>query len=126
MHCFTHQDAEAIGVCHVCGRAVCRACVHAEVLSLTCSDTCAARQRTMTALIDFNSRNLELQTQRRIPLMSLFTAALGTVMLVVAVWPALVHDRPIEWYSLVMGAIFLSWAVVIYRATKRLTRPVTR
>ena len=68
MRCFTHQDAEAIGVCHVCGRAVCRACVRAEVLSLTCSDACAARQRTMTALIDFNSRNLDLQTKRRFPL----------------------------------------------------------
>ena len=42
MNCFLHSSDAAVGVCHACGRGVCRVCAHSvtAVRSLACSPEC--------------------------------------------------------------------------------------
>ena len=40
MHCFRHQDKEAIGTCKACGKGVCPECAITLPLGLVCSKEC--------------------------------------------------------------------------------------
>jgi hypothetical protein len=42
MNCFTHGDRPAVGICAMCQKAVCHACVGCEVPRLVCA-ACASR-----------------------------------------------------------------------------------
>lgn len=42
MRCFTHEDAEAVGVCRACGRGVCRSCAVPTEGALACRGRCEA------------------------------------------------------------------------------------
>ncbi len=43
MHCFRHQDKEAIGSCKACGKGVCPDCAITLPLGLVCSKECETR-----------------------------------------------------------------------------------
>ncbi len=43
MHCFRHQDKEAIGTCKACGKGVCPECAIPMPLGLVCSKECETR-----------------------------------------------------------------------------------
>lgn len=43
MHCFSHQDQHAIGVCSNCGKAVCQHCCREDAQQLACSETCVQK-----------------------------------------------------------------------------------
>lgn len=53
MRCYAHHESDAVGVCHGCGRGVCRSCAReAPSGEIACGETCAASlhaSRTMVA-----------------------------------------------------------------------------
>lgn len=54
MKCFQHQAEEASALCHVCGRALCMACVAEMPNMVVCQSRCESRAVTMNALIAQN------------------------------------------------------------------------
>jgi hypothetical protein len=40
MHCFVHQNAEAVGLCRQCFKAVCPACARPSKAGIACSEEC--------------------------------------------------------------------------------------
>ena len=46
MKCYTHSDIEAVGLCRVCGRALCRECVTEVSGVCCCKGRCEASVKT--------------------------------------------------------------------------------
>ena len=51
MRCFVHRDAEAVGVCRTCGRALCPGCAAEGRGGLSCRGRCEAELEATTAWI---------------------------------------------------------------------------
>jgi len=59
MHCFYHQDREAVGMCKSCGKGLCGECAADLNKGLACRSRCEEDARAVIELID---RNIQLAT----------------------------------------------------------------
>lgn len=65
MHCFTHPEIYAIGICLTCGRGVCRDCA-AEAAAgrmVACRGRCELESKRLLDLRDFSFAQPSLQSQ---------------------------------------------------------------
>jgi hypothetical protein len=60
MHCFYHQDKEAVCSCKSCGRGLCPDCAIDIGRGLACRGQCEEHARAVNALVD---RNVKLSPQ---------------------------------------------------------------
>ena len=56
MKCFTHHEADAVGVCKACGKGLCVACAVDLARGLACRDRCEAHVQDLIRLVDNNMR----------------------------------------------------------------------
>jgi len=56
MHCFYHENKEAVGTCKSCGKGLCRECVVDLGKGLACRGRCETDVQGMIQLIDRNVR----------------------------------------------------------------------
>ena len=54
MKCFSHQEVEAVGICHICGKALCPDCAQDLGFALTCEGECVVRAERNEKMI-FNN-----------------------------------------------------------------------
>jgi hypothetical protein len=59
MHCFYHQDKEAVGTCKSCGKGVCAECAVDLSKGLACRSRCEESARAIIQLVE---RNIQLST----------------------------------------------------------------
>ncbi len=52
MKCFNHPNADAVGVCKSCGRALCRDCIAEVGLSCSCKGRCESIVGVMNDLVE--------------------------------------------------------------------------
>jgi len=122
MHCYTHREAEAVGVCGICGRAVCDTCARLTPTKVTCSEACAADAATQKSIIEFSQRSVTVTKSMRIPSTTIFTGGMGLVFIGWGAFEHVIHGRDFDWFIIVLGALFLLAAANTYRITKKVTR----
>jgi hypothetical protein len=61
MHCYYHQDKEAVGSCKSCYKGLCSECAVDVGAGLACRGQCEERVRACNALVD---RGIKLSPQR--------------------------------------------------------------
>lgn len=114
MKCFYHPDADAVGLCKHCSRALCRACAGDAEGSLACPGRCEQQVAQIDKLIAGNIRLTNSPNKSLFMTPALFIAV-GIGFLV---YPIYEHDRVFTPFYL-LGAFSILFAVVrlisIYR-----------
>jgi hypothetical protein len=118
MECFTHTGSSAIGVCKVCGKAVCHSCVVDASVAIACSDVCA---KEAVDLHEMNQRGKKIYgigvAKPKIPsgviMWLLFAAMFGGF----GTYNSIVNREP-EWFLLVFAGISVVIAILAYRRAK--------
>ena len=95
MHCFYHQDKEAVGSCKSCGKGLCPDCAADVGKGLACRGRCEEDVRAVVALVD---RSIKLSPQTTRLLESGRKLRSGGAM-----------SGAI--FNLITGAIFMAWGV---------------
>ena len=91
MHCFYHQDKEAVGVCKSCGKGLCPDCAAEVPKGLACRGRCEEDVRTVVALID---RNIKLSPKTAEILESSRKVRSSSAI-----------------FNLVIGVVFVAWGL---------------
>ncbi len=122
MHCYTHRDVEAIGVCGMCGRGLCTTCARETPSKLTCSDACTAEAASQKSIIDFSKRNVTLTKSMRFPSSTIFMGSMGVLFLGWGLFEVLARGYTSDWFIIALGVMFIFAAANTYRLTKKVTR----
>jgi hypothetical protein len=91
MNCFNHRTSPALGICKSCGKGVCQGCVEDTGNGLACRDSCEARVRLLTRLVDNNARVMKTANSQ---------------------------TRTTGLYGLIMGSVFLGTGWLAYTANQ--------
>lgn len=91
MHCYYHQDKEAVGVCKSCSKGLCPECAVDVGKGLACRGHCEEEVRQVVALID---HNIKLSPKAAQMLESNKKVRSSAAI-----------------FNLVIGAIFVAWGV---------------
>jgi hypothetical protein len=118
MECFTHAGSSAVGVCQVCGKAVCHSCVVDAGVAIVCSEVCA---KEAVDLHEMNQRGKKIYgigvANPRIPsgviAWLLFAAMFGGF----GIYQSVVNREP-EWFFLAFAGILIVIAIIAYRRAK--------
>jgi hypothetical protein len=97
MHCFYHDEREAVGTCKSCCKGLCRECAVELNKGLACRGRCEADAQAVIELID---RNIKLSPNTAQLLKSSRGARTGNGL-----------------FCLAMGVVFLIWGVRDERLT---------
>ena len=89
MHCFYHQDREAVGGCKSCGKGLCPECAVDLGKGLACRERCEADVQAVIALVD-RSIKLSPTTSQLIESGHGMRSSAAT-------------------FNLVLGVIFIAW-----------------
>jgi hypothetical protein len=126
MHCFTHHDQEAVGICCVCGKGLCPDCAVDLGYAISCRGACEheAQERHVRAIrsraiLDNHKRDRILQKRDRILLSALYIA-IGLVFM----WSGWFDSR---FYLLaVLGPICFIFGLVRLVNQRRLSKKIDR
>jgi len=121
MECFTHNGVPAIGICKVCGKAVCRTCVvdaGAGITWIVCSAVCA---HEAADLHEMNQRGKKIYgigvAKPKVPsgvvMWLLFAALFGSY----GIYDVMVSNHP-TWFFLAFAALAIVIAIFVYRRAK--------
>jgi hypothetical protein len=98
MHCFTHQETVAVGLCKCCAKGVCNACATPVTNGLACSANCASVAQSLSTLQLASIRNTNLYRAQRIvqPVIAVGILAIGVGYL---------HSYPTDYLGWVIAAL---------------------
>jgi hypothetical protein len=120
MECFNHQEAQAVGICKSCFKAVCRNCAVELKNGLACSEECA------TDVNEYNQMNEKGKIIYGIGNRKSKIPATGVILwsfLSLAMWSmfiyAYVMSGNIVFETLIMGIIFTVVTGFVYYSSKR-------
>lgn len=60
MECYNHPGKPAVGICRACEKGLCRDCFNDTGQGGACRNQCEEKVRTISKLINFNIRNINL------------------------------------------------------------------
>ena len=120
MECFTHAGRPAVGVCHVCGKAVCHSCVVDTGVAIACSDVCA---KEAVDLREMSQRGKKIYgigvAKPKIPsgaiMWLIFAAFFGGF----GIYQSVINRNP-EWFSLGFAGISVVIAIFVYRRAREI------
>lgn len=120
MHCYQHQDHEAVGICKACQKAVCTVCARDTSRGLACSDACVDEVSALNQIIDRSKQIYSIGTKSKLPATGIlfyffFAATFGGFGL----YP-LTQEKSVEWFPLTMGIGFFLFGVMGYIRTRNL------
>ncbi|MDL2268446.1 DUF2180 family protein [Desulfosarcina sp. OttesenSCG-928-A07] len=108
MNCYLHDETQAVGICALCGKGVCRDCGldTPEILGLTCSEAC---KHELSELREMNQRGKKIYgigVPRKIPTIVWMWLLFGLLFGGFAVFQYLKKGYP-EWFLILFsGACF--------------------
>jgi hypothetical protein len=123
MHCYYHQDREAVGGCKSCGKGLCHDCAADLGKGLACRGRCEADVQAVIALVD---RNIKLAptTSRLIESGYGMRSSAATFYLVMGVifvaWG--LQDTERFSFIIILGVCFLAYGGYGFLQARRLAR----
>lgn len=122
MHCYGHQDHEAIGICKTCQKAVCATCAKDTGRGIACSDVCVKEISEVNQIIDRSKQIYSIGTgsNSKLPATGImFNLFFAAVFGGFGLFP-LTQNRNVEWFLLIMGIGFFLFGVMGYIRTRKL------
>ena len=117
MHCFYHQDIDAVAVCKNCGRGLCVTCAVDIGNGLACQNRCEDEARALNRVISRNKSAHET-TSGAYWRVALFYGVVGAAFII----GGIMDWRGFSWLLYPAGAIFLLSAVLHYSTGRKFQR----
>jgi hypothetical protein len=122
MHCYSHQDVAAVGICRTCGKGICPACARQMDRGIVCSDACAAYALINHEMVDRARRIYSIGTKPKIPVGAWFLGSLG--LLSVGIAAVLLWNDPTGWANAGppggFGLLLIGFSVFMWRRYRSL------
>jgi hypothetical protein len=120
MECFTHAGRPAVGVCHVCGKAVCHSCVVDTGVAITCSDVCA---KEAVDLREMSKRTKKIYgigvAKQKIPSGTIMWLLFAVFFGCFGIYRNVINREP-EWFSFGFAGLAVVMAIFAYRRAKEM------
>ncbi|GAB4197426.1 MAG: hypothetical protein Tsb002_31530 [Wenzhouxiangellaceae bacterium] len=113
MHCFNHENAEAVGICKHCSKGVCADCVTDLGFGLACKNLHEAQVEAVNAVIENNTR-----IYAAAPANSLITPVFYLFMGIVFAAYGYQSRDGLTSLAFIMGVGFIIFSLVVYLRTK--------
>lgn len=109
MNCFYHPNASAVGICKACSKGLCPECAADLEFGIACKNKHEQRAEDLEFVISKNTK--AFRVAKKNPLIGvLFCGFMGAVFLGFGLW----GRTQISWFSTIMGAGFLVFAVLLF------------
>ena len=109
MHCFIHQDRNAVGCCKACGKGLCPDCAVDLGHGLSCKGPHEEVVQSHNAIINFNARTVSA-APKNIYLSPIFTAVLGSIFM----WYGFDKYHGIQNFLFILGAVFFVYSCILF------------
>ena len=117
MHCYYHQDVEAVGLCKSCSRGLCAACAADVGNGLACRGRCEEEVKAVNRVIGRNKTAYE-KTSGAYARVGAFYAIVGAAFLAAGV----LDWRGMAWILIPAGGIFLLSALLHFVTGRKYQR----
>lgn len=120
MKCFNHREADSVGMCKACQKAVCPSCLIDTGRGLACSDECATEVHELNAIVDKSKRIYSIGTKPRLlPTGILMYFMFASLFFFWGVYNSFQWNK-IDYFTLLMGIGFFVVAIIAYVKNKKL------
>jgi hypothetical protein len=117
MECFNHAGVAGVGVCKACGKAICRTCVIDLGYAVACSETCSKEAAELQEMNNKGKRIYGIgSSKKRLPSGALIYIIMAVVFGGIGIAGS--FGGEIQWFMLIMGAMFGIFSVIAYRRAK--------
>lgn len=114
MHCYRHDDREAVAVCAHCGKATCTECGDDTGQGIACSEACTLELQSSYQLQAALKRTYGIGSKPPMPPTIATYLMFGAILLLVGVYLTL--TRPgIDYLTFALSAVFFVMAWSSYR-----------
>lgn len=121
MHCYTHHEHQAVGVCKACQKAVCLDCVIDTGRGLACSPACEQEVKDINAIVDRSKTIYSIGKKNRLPQTGvLMFAFFGCMFTGIGIYHYL-YKEYFDAVSIIMGLGFIAFAIFAYLRTRKLS-----
>ena len=117
MHCYRHNDREAVAVCAHCGKATCSACAEDTGQGIACSEACRLELQADYRLQTAQRRTYGIGAKPPMPPTIATYTLFGVILMLVGIY--LTITRPgIDYLTFALSAVFFVMAWSSYRRYK--------
>jgi hypothetical protein len=126
MKCYNHPSTDAVGLCCLCHKGLCKNCCQEESSYLVCSKACAQNLKEKEEINDRAKKIYGIgpyKKKDRIPLLSLFFMSLGVVFGGLGVYNLFHYYNYYDFsnnYLIVVGLVFIIFGIIYWRRAKKL------
>jgi hypothetical protein len=121
MKCYYHRDIDAIGLCKSCSKGICPPCATDVGGGLACTASCIEEVKNINALIRSNTGATSVN-RRAAYFWPVFLMVLGGLFVLA---PAL-SGTPFQWFSLLSGAAFAFFGIILAVYQRAWQKPLKR
>lgn len=120
MHCFKHIEADAVGICKACNKAVCSSCAIDTGRGLACSEVCVKEVKEINEIVDRSKQIYSISSSSRLPPTGIIMFAFFGVMFTAwGIYNSTIRDR-VDYFTIVMGLGFIAVTFIAYIRNKKL------
>jgi len=121
MRCFNHREAEAVGVCKHCQKALCYACANDLGFGLACR---GVHENEVTSVSQVVARSVRIQAKGGLNRYAgaVFYVALGAIFAGYDLFFA--PGKP--GFGVVMGCLFIAYGLYVAAAVRRAYQPAAK
>lgn len=114
MHCFRHNDRQAVAICCHCGKAACADCSEDTGQGIACSAGCVAEIQASYQLKERLRQSFGVGSKPPLPSSVVMYAIFGLILLAVGLY--LTYTRPgVDYLTLAMSAVFFVMSGISYK-----------
>lgn len=106
MHCYTHHERSAVGICKSCGRGLCPECAVEVGDGLSCPGQCEGRVRTMNVMVERNAEILSTSNQA-LKSAAIFSLVMGVAFLAFGASLLPTRSSFLPYFLIVLGLVFV-------------------
>ena len=117
MKCFNHRDADAIGICKACQKALCAECANDLDHGLACKDKHETEVEALNTIVSRATR-AHSSAPKGIVIGPLFYATMGIIFTVTG----FLETGDIRYFMSVFGIAFIILALVVYQHQRKIYR----
>lgn len=120
MNCYNHLQAAATGVCKVCGKGICHACIVPREFAVCCSAACANEADELREMMQRGKRVYAVGGRgRRLATQPIVIGCMGLFFVIAGIFFSF-SAMPMAYFLGSAGLVFMGLGWFIYRRMKSL------
>lgn len=120
MKCFNHVDADAVGICKGCNKALCKECLIDVDNNISCKETCPTSIKEFNQLVK-SVKTMQDKTSKVYQHNALGLTFVGLVFVFIGICSVYYINLISGAFIMSLGTLFLLWAFFNFLAYKRYT-----